>query len=157
MWRVYQFLHEGFLFEPMVGLEPTAYWLQISCTTIVLHWQKSEKIIQTVVITILKKWLAHPDSNWRCNCQKVVCYHLHHRPIKNTITIVAEAGLEPARPLLTRRFSYHTYFYTSKLTFTYASKHPDLFLCAIVKPSSRILRSLLLYIHPTGKVLEYIS
>lgn len=40
---------------------------------------------------------------------------LHHRPIKNTITIVAEAGLEPARSLLTRRFSCHTCFYTSQL------------------------------------------
>ena len=74
VWRVYQFLHKGVLFEPMVGLEPTAYWLQISCTTIVLHWQKSKKTIQTVAITILKKWLAHPDSNWKRNCQKVVCY-----------------------------------------------------------------------------------
>lgn len=45
---------QGGSFEPMVGLEPTAYWLQISCTTIVLHWQKSEKIIQTVSITTLK-------------------------------------------------------------------------------------------------------
>ena len=159
VWRVYQFLHKGFLFEPMMGFEPTAYWLQISCTTIVLHWQKSEKIIQTVAITILKKKKMVGPSRFELKTQlpKSCVLPLHHRPIKNTITIVAEAGLEPARPLLTRRFSYHTCFYTSKLTFTYASKHPDLFLCAIVKPSSRILRSLLLYIHPTGKVLEYIS
>ena len=115
VWRVYQFLHEGILFEPMVGFEPTAYWLQISCTTIVLHWQNSEKIIQTVALTNLKKWLVHPDLNWRRNCQKVVCYRYTMDQLKNTITIVAEAGLEPARSLLTRRFSCHTCFYTSQL------------------------------------------
>lgn len=47
--------------------------------------------------------------------KKVVCCHLHHGPIKNLYTIVAEAGLEPARSLLTRRFSYHSRFYTSQL------------------------------------------
>ena len=67
------------------------------------------------------------------------------------------SGTRTRTGILPNRFSCYTCFYTSKLTSTYTSKHPDLFLCAIVKPSSRTLRSFLLYIHPTGKVLEYIS
>ena len=133
--------------------QPTDYKsvAQPSCST----GKNQRKSFRLYLLQPLKM-VGPPRFELKTQLPKSCVLPLHHRPIKNTI-IVAEAGLEPARPLLTRRFSYHTCFYTSKLTFTYASKHPDLFLCAIVKPSSRILRSLLLYIHPTGKVLEYIS
>ena len=100
-----------------MGLEPTAYWLQISCTTIVLHWQKSEKTIQTVVITIFFffKMVGLYRFELKMQLPKSCVLPLHHRPIENLYTIVAEAGLEPARSLLTRRFSCHTCFYASQL------------------------------------------
>lgn len=76
------------------------------------------------------------------------------------VYFVPKVGLKLVHTSLYKGFSYHTYFYISKLTLTYASKYPDLLLYSnykIVKPFSRILRRFRLYIHPTGKVLEYIS
>lgn len=76
------------------------------------------------------------------------------------VYFVPKVGLKLVHTSLYKGFSYHTYFYISKLTLTYASKYPDLLLYSnykIVKPFSRILRRFCLYIHPTGKVLEYIS
>ena len=58
---------------------------------------------------------------------------LHHRPIKNTITIVAEAGLEPAPSLLFRRFFLpHSLLYepTYRFTFSFLSWiHSCLYCC----------------------------
>ena len=44
----------GGLFEPSMGFEPTTYWLQISCTTIVLRWQKLCMPLHHTAITTLK-------------------------------------------------------------------------------------------------------
>lgn len=38
-WHLLIILNLLIIFEPVMGVEPTAYWLQISCTTIVLHRQ----------------------------------------------------------------------------------------------------------------------
>ena len=76
------------------------------------------------------------------------------------VYFVPKVGLKLVHTSMYKGFSYHTYFYISKLTLTYASKYPDLLLYSnykIVKLFSRILRRFRLYIHPTGKVLEYIS
>ena len=52
----------------------------------------------------------------------VSTFHLFYLPF--TIpSIVAEAGLEPAQPLLAKGFSYHTCFYTSNLNAFYYAIH----------------------------------
>ena len=97
-----------------MGFEPTTYWLQISCTTIVLRWQKLHMPLHHTAFTTLKKMVGLSRFELKTQLPKSCVLPLHHRPIKNTI-IVAEAGLEPARSLLTRRFSCHACFYASQL------------------------------------------
>ena len=91
--------------------QPTDYKsvAQPSCST----GKKLRITLRHTAITILKKMVGLSRFELKTQLPKSCVLPLHHRPIKNTI--VAEAGLEPARPLLTRRFSYHTCFYTSQL------------------------------------------
>ena len=91
--------------------QPTDYKsvAQPSCST-----GKSQRKSFRLYLLQPLKMVGPPRFELKTQLPKSCVLPLHHRPIKNTI-IVAEAGLEPARSLLTRRFSCHTCFYTSQL------------------------------------------